>query len=234
MRRQPRVGSESPLPDRSNARPSLTTSLAPPKASGALADVQRANPAVCPSPDDMENNIWDDDFASSISSSGLKLPAHLKPVDNFAGALSAERLKAYATIDEANPSKLNGKGAGTKGEDRGAAMLTTADPLETVRAPSPIKTKRQPPKQAPEERPRSRVSRATSNPRTQILRGQTKSSITSQTSKRPSPPKRSSSVFKEELTGDYSDLIVEDDDAFDQKVNQIRKVSDWVPLQIAC
>lgn len=227
VRRQPRLGSDSPLPDRHNARPQLVTSLPAPKASGAQADVQRANPAVCPSPDDMDNNIWDDDFASSISSSGLKLPAHLKPVDNFAGALSSEKLKAYAITDEVNPFKPGEKENGTLGEARGTAMLTISDPLETVRAPSPIKTKRQLPKKAQEERPPSRIRRATSNPKTQILRGQAKSSIPSQISKRPQPPKRSSSVFKEEPTGDYSDLIVEDVDAFDQKVNQIRKVSHW-------
>ena len=41
---------------------------------------------------------WDDDFASEISPSALKLP-HLRPQDHFGGMLSSEKLKAFASIE---------------------------------------------------------------------------------------------------------------------------------------
>jgi len=44
---------------------------------------------------------WDDDFATCISPSALQLP-HMKPQDHFGGLLSAERLKAFASADNAN------------------------------------------------------------------------------------------------------------------------------------
>lgn len=222
MRRQPRADSASPLPNAINARPQLATNLSGPKA----GEVQRSHGAVCPSPDDLDNNVWDDDFTSSIDSSGLKLPEHLKPIDNFAGALSSEKLKAYATNDDGKVVKLNGKVNGFGHTQHDAHALAVSDPLETVRAPSPIKTKQRPPKQTQPDRPSSRTQRNLSQPKTQILRGQAKKpSVPAPPEKKRDPPKRSSSIFKEESTGDYSDLIVEDDDAFDQKVNQIRKAS---------
>lgn len=228
LHRPSKRGSASPLPNRFNERPNLATSMPVQEHAPGRGEANRGTGAngVCPSPDDMENDVWDDDFLSSISSRGLKLPAHLKPVDNFGGALSSEKLKAYATTDEGNTFKIDGKGVGAGAESRTNKGLAASDPLETVRAPSPVKTK-QPAKQQKQqrqERPSSRAQSTTSQPKTQILRGQAKSSIPTQAPKRPSPPKRSSSVFKEEPTGDYSDLIVEDDDAFDKKINQIRKV----------
>lgn len=48
----------------------------------------------------MDDN-WDDDFATCISPSALQLP-HMKPQDHFGGLLSAERLKAFATADNAS------------------------------------------------------------------------------------------------------------------------------------
>lgn len=221
MRRQPRADAASPIPNGLTARPKVATSLPGPK----VTDLQKGSAAVCPSPDDMDNNIWDDDFASSISTTGLQLPAHLKPVDNFGGALSSEKLKAYATTDEGNVVKLEGKGSSTNTKRRDTRLVANQDPLETVRAPSPVKTRQQKSKPAEAERPSSGAQKSISQPKTQILRGQAKSSLPTQSGKRPNPPRRSSSIFKEESTGDYSDLIVEDEDAFDQKVNQIRKAS---------
>lgn len=217
LRRDQRATSTSPLP-RKFDQPAKSSGGFP--HSTQVTQVEHKN-GVYPSPDDLDNNIWDDDFASSISSGGLQLPSHLKPVDNFAGALSSEKLKAYATSEEGNTVKINGKGRAAKGSMRtSSAGLSEGDAIDTVRAPSPVKTRRQKPK--PDES-KGTASRATSQPKTQILRGLARPSMPSQPAKRPVAPKRSSSVFREESVGDYSDLIIEDDDAFDLKLDQIRK-----------
>lgn len=219
-----RVGSLSPMPDKYNQRLSLMTSEAASKAPTAGNQTQRMSGTMYPSPDDLDNNVWDDDFASSISSRGLQLPAHLKPVDNFAGALSSEKLKAYATTEEGNTFKVHGKSKGSNAEARNSTTLALVDDQDTVRASSPVKTRQAKQQPGKSDRPASRASRIPSQPKTQILRTQKKPSIPAQPARRPQPLKRSSSVFKEESTGDYSDLIVEDEDAFDQKIDQIRKV----------
>lgn len=222
FRRPPRRGSITPPQLQQNPRPSVITSI--PTIKPQAAGKSRAAAPVCPSPDDLNNDNWDDDFDSAISSNGLKLPAHLKPVDNFAGALSADKLKAYSLTEGGNVSKLGLGGGGSSDKLKDAPPQATSDLMDTVRASSPVKAKSKAQTKSKQERPESRNQRSISQPKTQILRGQQQqSAIPSLPTKRP-PVKRTSSMFKEDAGADYSDLIVEDDEAFDMKIRNLRKV----------
>ncbi|RMZ75030.1 hypothetical protein DV737_g5485, partial [Chaetothyriales sp. CBS 132003] len=78
---------------------------------------------------DADHDIWDDDFATAISPSALKLP-HLRPHDNFGGALSADRLKAFASAT-ALPGKENEPDADNSGRVRGPLADVDEDNFST-------------------------------------------------------------------------------------------------------
>jgi len=159
---------------------------------------------VFATPDILDDN-WDDDFATSISPSALHLP-HLRPVDNFAGMLSADKLKAYANgqtevVEEYWDDQLEGN------------QSEMFDPNETVRPPSPHKNGVSRPLQG-----RRMFTRTTSQPGAQFAQApQSGLALPS----RPLQMKRTSSAFKESGVEDYSDLVVEEDVALDQRFHQV-------------
>lgn len=159
---------------------------------------------VFATPDVLDDN-WDDDFATSISPSALHLP-HLRPVDNFAGMLSADKLKAYASAQTEVPDEnWDDQFAGKQAE--------VFDPNETVRPPSPIKNGA--------NRPRRMFTRTTSQSKAQFAQApQSALALPS----RPLQMKRTSSAFKESGVEDYSDLVVEEDVALDQRFHQVMQV----------
>lgn len=199
--------------------PSITARISPDFAQH-VADFhvpkQRVNADVYRSPDSGENDNWDDDFASSISSSALKLP-HLQPIDNFGGMLSSEKLKQYATI---NPKATEEEWDDTEmpNDARSPTKTGHMDPMETVRPQSPVKAGSSKTKRGNATKVSQRLS---SQPKTQILCTPLKAS---RPPPRPPAPKRSSSVFREDSVEDYSDLIAKDDVALDKKFHQILEV----------
>lgn len=212
--RESRDTSTSPIPKRPTQNGLI--SVATLNKTGLDVMQPHNNTQVFRSPELAQNDNWDDDFASSISSSALQLP-HLKPVDNFAGMLSAERLKSYASMDDNKLELGTDDGHDTDASVKSRADPSKRDPLETVRPRSPSRNKLVKSRQ---DRSSKVSQRIPSQPKTQILRTPLKITPTP----RPLPPKRSSSIFRENAVEDYSDLITEDDVALDQKFHQVLKV----------
>lgn len=216
IRNESRGTSASPIPQAKPEPPlRLQTSNAPlptPFKNRLNHLSEQTSADVFGSPDDMEDNNWDDDFASSISPSALQLP-HLRPVDNFAGLLSSDKLKAYAN----HQAPIAEESWDIATENSPGEMF---DPNQTVRPPSPVK----PRANSKQSHRNARVfSRTSSQPRTQIFRA-----APSHLAPPPRPPrvKRTSSAFRENGVEDYSDLVVDDDVALDQRLHQVMQVCD--------
>ncbi|KAL8766462.1 MAG: hypothetical protein Q9209_006756 [Squamulea sp. 1 TL-2023] len=128
LRKSTRPNSSSPGPGKREASNVLAT-----PARGPLTLVKpRLTTEHFRSPDNLNDDNWDDDFASAISPSALQLP-HLRPHDNFGGLLSAEKLKAYAsfeTVTEEENWDENFEGDLTV---KSPLQVTNADPLRTIR-----------------------------------------------------------------------------------------------------
>ena len=195
--------------------PSPQARPAPPVAGRGPQDTQRLLQA---NEDDSE--CWDDDFASSIGSDFLRLP-HIKPIDNFDGKLSAEKLKAYAMPRTAHAANQSHSRQGSSSE------LGGPDPLETVRPRSPRKPVQPNSKsKVTTDKPAKIATRVTPPPKTQIQRTGAKCGAPPKpvnTRTRPTM-KRTSSMFREQTAEDYSDLIGEDgeENAFQEKLDQLR------------
>ncbi|KAK4549607.1 hypothetical protein LTR36_004908 [Oleoguttula mirabilis] len=189
--------------------------------------------------DDLGKDNWDDDFESlSMSMAGLKLPEHRKPQDNFAGLFTAEKLKQYA--NDSIP-EMDGKVEEWDDEFEGSLtvrsplQLAKGDAVETVRPFYPPRTtsdeiRHRPPlglaiRNNSGERHERRASKD-SQPKTQILRPMHKSMATSKARttppravKKPAVPVAASrDRFREEEEEDYSDLVAEDEVAFQRKI----------------
>ncbi|KAL8874348.1 MAG: hypothetical protein Q9174_000299 [Haloplaca sp. 1 TL-2023] len=128
LRKAARPTSSSPGPGKREAAHVLAT---PAKGHLNLAK-PRLTTEHFRSPDNLADDNWDDDFASAISPSALQLP-HLRPHDNFGGLLSAEKLKAYASIETVTEEENwddNFEGDLTV---KSPLHLTNSDPLKTIR-----------------------------------------------------------------------------------------------------
>ena len=196
-----------------NGSSSPTLNAVPPNAGRGPLDTQRLLQA-----NEEETECWDDDFASSIGSDFLKLP-QVKPIDNFDGKLSADKLKSYASPSPVHTANVSHKRNGS------STSNAVSDPLETVRARSPRKI--QPAKTKPSNDKASRSTpKVPSLPKTQIRRSQ--ATAPNEDRQVNGPPrrvlKRTSSIFREQMAEDYSDLIGEDEeeDAFQEKLDQLR------------
>lgn len=228
FRRAGRPAALSPTPQRKD--PGLQTP-APTKGTLDLEKLgQRSNTKLFQSPEDQSNDNWDDDFATPITTSALKLP-HMKPHDNFAGRFSSAKLKAYANheINAEDNWDENFEGDLTV---KSTMELAPGDTLQTVRAffprsakASDIKEEISGPAGASSQRRPSfdkRKSSRDSQPRTQILRPAQKKSLPK--SKPPPPaPVRQPSLFRERSVEDYSDLIAADDMAFQRKLMALQE-----------
>ena len=226
----------SPVPPRPDVGSHMRT---PGINKGGLALATRANDTKSyQSPESDAKDNWDDDFATSIGNAALQLP-HLRPHDNFAGMLSSDKLKQYATFD------INAEEEeGDNWDDNFEGDLTVRSPMEVVRG-DPMETVRPffPPRAntfdmkytAPTRNPQQSTLRQAQralekadkdNPsRTQILRPTHKS-----TKSEPQPteaPVRPSLLYRENSTEDYSDLLGPDNDsAFRQKLAALTVRSD--------
>lgn len=172
----------------------------------------------------LDDDNWDNDFATAISPSALHLP-HLKPQDNFGGLLSADKLKAFASItDPRNDSE-------SYDDDFEGELLTIKGPRQfadfdfqeqTIRPVSrkksdkyaePMKQSQSPPKSSPRKTGHSRNPSRPKSPNKPQL-GRSKFEI----------PAPLDFAYREQNTEDYSDLFLDNDADFnDSELNPFVK-----------
>jgi hypothetical protein len=172
------------------------------------------------SPELDANDNWDDDFAESISPRALRL-RHLKPQDNFAGMLSSDRLKAYASFEAVTeePSHFDGEATVKSPLDLHRYFREQSGSFEepeTVRSSS-IRAKPSTSRTPSESIP---FDDRHDGPKTAILRGVPKASQLSKT--KVAALARPSALFREDSTEDYTDLLPEDEDAFAKRVKAMQ------------
>ncbi|KAF4550015.1 Cytokinesis-like protein 3 [Elsinoe fawcettii] len=220
FRRPGRPVAPSPTPGRKDQ--GLQTPAAAAKGSLDLEKLgQRTNTKLFQSPEDQSNDNWDDDFATPITTSALKLP-HMKPHDNFAGKFSSAKLKAYANhvITAEDNWDENFEGDLTV---KSPMELAPGDTLQTVRPFFPRSAKTSDMREdivgpSSQRRPSNdkRKSSRDSQPRTQILRPAQKKSLPK--GKPIAAPVRQPSLFRERSVEDYSDLVAADDAVFQRRL----------------
>ncbi|OTB00843.1 hypothetical protein M426DRAFT_15069 [Hypoxylon sp. CI-4A] len=171
------------------------------------------------SPELADDDNWDDDFATAISPSALKLP-HVKPQDHFGGMLSADRLKAFASIDNSRDISANWE------NDYEGELMTMKklhpvdeDPQEkTIRPNWKIPSKAE--KAAEQRLPPSQYS-----PRKQQRSNHQREGSRSkpQSGSKFQLPSRPDLAYREQSVEDYSDLFDDNDNSFSQRLNLNKK-----------
>jgi serine/threonine protein kinase len=154
---------------------------------------------------------WDDDFASAISPSALKLP-HLRPHDNFGGMLSSEKLKAFASLD----------GTILKADDSFDCFddaSVFSDDVQTIR-PYPAKTSVAEPSKSRTSTPPLPASNVpvSAMQNVPIL---AKNPMPKRHRAAERPAERSTNrpaLFTETSVDDYSDLIMANEDVLDRRL----------------
>ncbi|KAK7709296.1 Protein kinase of the Mitotic Exit Network [Diaporthe eres] len=187
----------------------------------------KPNPDAFRSPEVADDDNWDDDFATAISPSALHLP-HLKPQDNFGGMLSADRLKQFASIDEASASnnwddQFEGDLQSAKGSSR---QFLDQDPQEQTIRPMPRRSS----KSAEASRTPQQHGGGHGHRRTRSK--QVSSSNVPLIQKQPAKPAlgskfelplRPEAIYREQSIEDFSDFFPEADNLFNKKTNRPRK-----------
>ncbi|KAJ5673972.1 Cytokinesis protein sepH [Penicillium macrosclerotiorum] len=167
------------------------------------------------SPESAEDDNWDDDFATAISPSALRLP-HLRPHDNFGGMLSSERLKAFASLDG---TVLRTEDSFEDFEDisRGSLQPAENDPLQTIRPYSAKSAVVEPSKsQSPTRRPPNKTP----------VSGLQNVPILTQNPVPPMRRPRPAALYKENSVEDYTDLIMANEDVLDRKLGVYQDFDD--------
>ncbi|KAK2596718.1 Protein kinase of the Mitotic Exit Network [Conoideocrella luteorostrata] len=168
-----------------------------------------------------DSDNWDDDFVTAISPSALHLP-HLKPQDNFGGLLSSDKLKAFASTNDLRIDTDN------YDDDFEGELLTIKGPTHQ-RDETQEQTLRPVPKKAAtstdvKSHQRTR-SNAGKNSMTMLDHSGPKSPSKSHLGNKFELPSRPDVVFREQSVEDFSDLFVDNDNAFNHRVNQaVRRV----------
>lgn len=133
LRKSSRPLSSSPIPGRRDA---LHVTAGPFRGSMSFGQ-SRVSTEQFRSPSSAADDVWDDDFDEAISPTALQL-TRLKSQDQFAGLLSSERLKSFATIGtvaEETSWDMNFEGDLTV---KSPLQFTYSDPSKTIRAARPI------------------------------------------------------------------------------------------------
>ena len=225
---------EDSPPDASARKGSTASSPSPIPAPRGLKPVKTPAKAVLPvpkptpsekfrSPESADDN-WDDDFASAISPNALHLP-HLRPHDNFGGAMSSDKLKAFASIGNLLDKENDN-------EDR----------YSTVKAVPPIKTTER--KTSAKSSTDSKSSKGHTRHKSEVPKPKPKPAQTSRKSSLPSarnatdlsksrPPLsktssdiKSTRLFRESSIEDFSDIIEGNEMALDTKLGMMRMQSE--------
>ncbi|KAL1624529.1 Protein kinase of the Mitotic Exit Network [Diplodia seriata] len=226
LRRASRPMSSSPGPPRREPPSSITTPV--PAQSALRVQKMRPAPEVFAAAEEDDNDNWDDDFASSISASALQLP-HLRPHDNFAGLLSSEKLKAYATGFDTVSGDSNTDSV--FGDSLTLNSPSPLDPFEGIETIRPSSSSKQEPESGKSSRTSSAASGGAQEPRTQFFRGMSKSAAVPPINPRISSFTKPTAAFRENSVEDYSDLIAPDDAAFQRKLEslQARNNKEYTP-----
>ncbi|KAL8674280.1 MAG: hypothetical protein Q9168_001347 [Polycauliona sp. 1 TL-2023] len=214
LRKSTRPNSSSPGPGKRDASNVLATP--------ARGPLNLAKPRLTTehfrSPDNQNNDNWDDDFASAISPSALQLP-HLRPHDNFGGLLSAEKLKAYAsfeTVTEEENWDENFEGDLTV---KSPLQVTTSDPLRTIRPYYPQRANTEQMKhEKPSTSPDQKRSAVASRHRAQAAKSpsKTKAAPTSAAGA-PTPAGRGASGRTREASPEIPSFVAERDGSLRKK-----------------
>ncbi|KAL9641092.1 MAG: hypothetical protein Q9204_000317 [Flavoplaca sp. TL-2023a] len=214
LRKSTRPNSSSPGPGKREASHILATPI--------RAPLNLVKPRLTTehfrSPDNQNDDNWDDDFASAISPSALQLP-HLRPHDNFGGLLSAEKLKAYAsfeTVTEEENWDDNFEGDLTV---RSPLQVTHADPLRTIRPYYPQRANTEQIKHdKPSTSPDQKRSDVASRQRTQAAKTPSKAKAPSTpTDVAPKQANRKVLERAREISTEIPHLVVERDESLRKK-----------------
>ena len=210
VRKAPRNTSASPVPPRRGHMHTASTS----RNNIVLGKTKPLTiPMLLPTKDAEEDN-WDNDFDSAISPSALQLP-HLKPQDHYGGLLSADKLKAFAsfeTVAEEGNWDDDFEGEMTV---KSPVQVAATDILKMVpangfekggsKASSPVKS---PKKTSTAKKPNVAQSR--------VLK-KTKSESTGYS--------QPVSQYQENDDDDFDDLILANNEAFNNKLDLLRNKS---------
>ncbi|KAK4039454.1 hypothetical protein C8A01DRAFT_36582 [Parachaetomium inaequale] len=187
----------------------------------SLATKQRPSADAFRSPEQADDDNWDNDFATTISPSALHLP-QIKGQDNFGGLLSGDRLKAFASIDAQREDSENWDSAfdGELVTIKGLGHWSEIDPQEETIRPLPKKSEKT-------REPRLRVPEHQGHRRQRSRQG---ASVTSQPKPPVKPlgtkfelPPRPDVIYREQSTEDYSDLFADNDHVFDRRLSLTSK-----------
>lgn len=168
----------------------------------------------------LDDDNWDNDFATTISPGALHLP-HIKGQDNFGGLLSADRLKAFASIDDSR-SQLESWDETFEG----GGLLTIKGPRhvpevelqeQTIR-PLPKKTDKSTLQKAQPGHRRQRSKASAPGP------PQATSPVKPHLGGKFELPPRPDLIYREQSTEDYSDLLADNDSVFNNRLNPVVKV----------
>ncbi|KAI1737503.1 hypothetical protein F4680DRAFT_427949 [Xylaria scruposa] len=168
------------------------------------------------SPELADDDNWDNDFATAISPTALQLP-HIKPHDHFGGLLSADRLKAFASIDNSRDIFGNWSLDLSGGESmtmKKSQPIHDEDPLEkTIRpnwnpAPKPERNN---------DLPRPHTSRGSPRKQSVSTNHRHHSRSKSNVSNKFELPPRPDVVYREKSVEDYSDLFDNNDGVLNQR-----------------
>jgi hypothetical protein len=236
--RASRSSANSPLPIR--RVPSLrkvhsdqqSSSLANPAAKGPLTLATPRNTAEAfRSPENTGNMIyiisleiadmktaddnWDDDFATSISPSALQLP-HLKPHDNFGGLFSSDKLKSFASVEEP---------AGTENENWDdnfeGDLMTIKGPFKQVETDTRELDTIKPALNKPDVRP-AMGSKSHTRKQSASTSQRPKSSAKEKAETKFALPSRPAAMYREQSVEDYSDILIENENRFDRRLDLIK------------
>lgn len=206
--------SDSPIPPRESR---TTRTLGKP----TLPIQRKENPSKFRSPEGTADDNWDDDFDTAICPTALQLP-HLRPHDNFGGALSSERLKAYASI-----GSMLGKENDTDSRNitvRGPLPVTDTGNSSTVRAtPGPKKPEKGHARHK-SEMPKPKIKPA-QTPRKASLPSSRQNGDLSKTkppASKSATEAKSTRLFRESSIEDFSDIIEGNELALDTKLGRMK------------
>ncbi|KAG6033830.1 hypothetical protein E4U41_006797 [Claviceps citrina] len=167
-----------------------------------------------------DNDNWDDDFVTAISPSALHLP-HLKAQDNFGGLLSSDKLKAFASTNDLSIDTDN------YDDDFEGELLTIKGPAQQ-RDETQEQTLRPRPRKVPTSADGKSHRRARSNAANVSTSSAGQSGPQSPSKGRSNKfelPVRPDLVYQEPNVDDFSDLFVENDNAFNRGGQAVRRGS---------
>lgn len=209
--------SDSPIP---TPRDVLRPLKSPTKQSSIAAKSKDTTEKFRALGDDDSDN-WDNDFATAITPNALQLP-HLRPIDNFGGMLSSDRLKAFASMDHPLSQNFD------HNDENTATVKPISRPLEndnsrTVKLISkstkPVhkhtrhKSEVPKAKTAPMQTNRKASLPSTNQPPTQKVK-----SLDLRALPKSSPQAKSRTLYRESSIEDYSDIIDGNESIIDTKL----------------